>query len=306
MLHGYLRALANFAYVVDTGSITGAANRLGLSPSVISESVKTLEAKVGEPLLERRRTGVSPTARGLALAEEAHRVVDALNRALGTEDGANEPLVGVMRISLPVEIAHGWFSDAIGGLMAVHPDLELHLMAEDTPSDYGKYARDLYIRVSPKVDHPDLTAIVTAPVDIVLVGHPKLLAGIAPDDIQALQDLPYLGSTETTGPGHLKVGHGKESMSLTFEKVLRVSDLGARLGLLRAGIGTMGCLRPSVAADLDAGRLIELRPGQIGPGQVHCIIGSPHRRTPIRVRRVAEALAQGLSGATLAKDRMPP
>ncbi len=300
MLHGYLRPLANFAHVVETGSITGAANRLGLSPSVISESVKTLEARVGEPLLERRRTGVSPTARGLALAEEARQVVDALDRALGTEDAADGPMTGVMRISLPVELAQGWFDRALFGLMEAHPDLELHLMVEDAPADYAKHARDLFVRVSPKTSHPDLVPLYTAPVDIVLVAAPRLASQATPGDVEKIQTLPYLGSPETSGSGKLTVRTAQGPLSMVFPQVLRVSDMGARLGLLRAGLGIMGCLRPSVAADLEAGRLIDLKPGQIGPGHVYAIIGSPRRRTPARVRRVAEALAEDLPGATLA------
>ena len=297
MLHGYLRPLANFAHVVEVGSITGAANRLGLSPSVISESVKTLEARVGEPLLERRRTGVHPTERGIALAEEARRVVAALDRALGVEEAEDGPLSGVMRISLPTELGQGWFDAAFAALMQDHPGLELHLMIEDTPADYTKFSRDLFVRVGVKRDYADLTTLASAPAEIVLVASAELVRGVMPGDLEAIQRLPYLASPDKSGPGTL----GVQGQTLTFPKVLRVTDIGVRLGLLRKGIGAMGCLRPSVAEDLAEGRLVELAPGQLGPGHAHTVIGSPHRRPPRRVRRVAEALALALPGATLAK-----
>jgi len=280
MLYGYLRHLANFAHVVEVGSITGAANRLGLSPSVVSESVKTLEARLGEPLLERRRSGVHPTARGLSMAEEARRIVDALDRALGGEEETEGPLTGPLRISLPSELAHGWFDRALHKLMADHPDLDLKLLLEDTPADYSKYGRDLFIRVGLKAEYSDLRTLAHATAEIVLVAAPKLAAHITPGDLAAIQTLPFLASTEKTGAAEMRIRMDGPAKTLRFPHVLRVSNIGARLSMMRAGLGAMGCLRPSVNDDIEAGQLIDLVPGQSGFAKVHAVIGSPHRRHP--------------------------
>ena len=66
-MDGYLRHLANFARIVDAGSLTGAANQRGVSPSAMSDSVRILETHFGIPLLERRRSGVVPTGKGGAV-----------------------------------------------------------------------------------------------------------------------------------------------------------------------------------------------------------------------------------------------
>ncbi|MEL7026415.1 MAG: LysR family transcriptional regulator [Pseudomonadota bacterium] len=61
---GYLRHLANFARIIEAGSVTGAANRAGVSPSQMSESLKVVEAYFGAPLVERHSQGVRPTSLG--------------------------------------------------------------------------------------------------------------------------------------------------------------------------------------------------------------------------------------------------
>lgn len=69
-----LRSLNHFLACLRHGSLTGAAEELGISQPALSKTLKRLEAAVGAPLLERGRFGVTPTPFGEALAARAETI----------------------------------------------------------------------------------------------------------------------------------------------------------------------------------------------------------------------------------------
>lgn len=70
-----VRRMALLAAVLDTGSMTAAAEELNYTPSAVSQQLRRLEAEVGQPLLHRRARGVAPTEAGAVLADHARRIL---------------------------------------------------------------------------------------------------------------------------------------------------------------------------------------------------------------------------------------
>ena len=254
-MHGYLRHLANFAYVVEAGSITSAARRLDISPSVISESVKILETRIGEPLLERRRNGAVPTTRGAALAEEANTIVQSLDRALGPADGQN--LTGRVRISLPGEIAEACAPGAMRSLNQTAPSVAVDLFVEDKLEDHTRFARDLYLRVGPARDYDQFKTLWTMPIPIVQIA--------------------------SSDPSLLAVSND-----------LTCNDARTRIKLARAGIIETYCLGPAVTEGLAVGDLRSVTPKR-PPPDIWAVAGTPHRRASQSISAVANAFEVALS-----------
>ncbi|WP_018687412.1 LysR family transcriptional regulator [Ahrensia kielensis] len=75
------KLLKDLAIVVKTGSISRAAERLGITQPTMTRSIKLLEDKTGEAVLERTRHGVRPTQLGLRLAEIGNRIIDESENA---------------------------------------------------------------------------------------------------------------------------------------------------------------------------------------------------------------------------------
>jgi DNA-binding transcriptional LysR family regulator len=71
-----LRQLAALAAVVETGTFTGAAARLGVSQAAVSRCVATLETQLGVRLLHRTTRQVAPTPLGVRVTAQARRVLD--------------------------------------------------------------------------------------------------------------------------------------------------------------------------------------------------------------------------------------
>ena len=93
--------MRSFLAVVDTGSVTAAAHRLGRTQSAVSLQVKRLEDSLGQPLFNRQSRGVVVTARGEQLLPYARRVVALLSEAAIAL--REKPLVGPVRVGIPGE-----------------------------------------------------------------------------------------------------------------------------------------------------------------------------------------------------------
>ncbi|HET7901424.1 MAG TPA: LysR family transcriptional regulator [Candidatus Nanopelagicales bacterium] len=76
-----IRRLQVLAAVVDTGSVTAAATRLGYTPSSISQQLSTLERETGVPLFEKNGRGIRATDAGLLLAEHASTILRTVEEA---------------------------------------------------------------------------------------------------------------------------------------------------------------------------------------------------------------------------------
>lgn len=88
--------------VVETGSLQAAAKSLRISRAALRTRIEELEARVGQPLLDRGRLGTLPTPAGEALAGRGRVLVQqarALLAAVG--EVGNEP-AGLMRVNAPV------------------------------------------------------------------------------------------------------------------------------------------------------------------------------------------------------------
>lgn len=76
-----LRGLRVFVALEETGSVIGAAARIGGSPSGVSQHITTLEAAVGARLFDRKAKPVSLTPAGQMLRHHAHRILSVVSEA---------------------------------------------------------------------------------------------------------------------------------------------------------------------------------------------------------------------------------
>lgn len=77
-----LRYLRYFVAVAEERSITSAATRLRVAQPALSRQLRALEAEIGSSLMERTSRGVMLTEAGLAFAEDAQRILAAVDDAV--------------------------------------------------------------------------------------------------------------------------------------------------------------------------------------------------------------------------------
>ncbi|MEO0325975.1 MAG: LysR family transcriptional regulator [Myxococcota bacterium] len=138
--------LALLEALLDAGTASGAAKRLGVEQSTVSRRLAALEERVGQPLFVRATSGLVATP----LAERLGRSARALGGALRAaervlEDGDAEPS-GLVRVALPEAFAHFVITPRLRGLAERYP--ALRIAVDDGPDvvDLGRVEAHLAVR----------------------------------------------------------------------------------------------------------------------------------------------------------------
>ena len=111
--------------IVETGSITRAAERLGYSQPGLTGMLNRLEQEIGYPVLQRGSGGVSLTEAGEALMPHVDRILRD-SRALEQAIADHRPEERrILRIGSYTSISRNWLPPVLKGFGAQFPDVQL-------------------------------------------------------------------------------------------------------------------------------------------------------------------------------------
>jgi DNA-binding transcriptional LysR family regulator len=167
--------LEAFLAIVDLGSQTAAARRLGRSLQAVGRSLAALEASVGVELVRRTTRRSGPTEAGLAFYRRLKPAMTEIAAArLEAANRRDEP-AGRLRIAAPVLFAPAHVVPAAAELMAHHPALEIELRVSDRPLDLVEEGIDVAVRIRELPDSA-LKARKVGELRLVVVGAPGYFA----------------------------------------------------------------------------------------------------------------------------------
>jgi len=139
-----LRAIGVFHAAARCGSISKAAEELGVTPSAVSQQIQALEVQLGTALMVKAGRGVALTEAGERyfelIVDEIERIADATNRVRGFR------AVTTLNIRATPTLASKWLLPRLPGFLDAHPGLEVHLDGTNEPTDFSKEGVDLEIR----------------------------------------------------------------------------------------------------------------------------------------------------------------
>lgn len=174
--------MRTFVEVADTGGVTAAARRLGISKSMVSRQLRRLEAELGVQLLARTTRGASLTEAGATFRDHAARVCAEIDVARETilPDGE---LRGLLRIAAPLSFGPTHFAPVLVEMARRHPHLRVHINFSDEVVDLAAGGFDCAIRLGYAKDTtlasyrvgPVFAAVVASPTYIKERGSPETL-----------------------------------------------------------------------------------------------------------------------------------
>jgi DNA-binding transcriptional LysR family regulator len=147
-----LESVAAFVSIVEAGSIAGAARRLGISKSVVSERLSELERVLGTRFVQRTTRRLSLTQDGKAFYGRARQILRDVDSAAAEVAERRGTLIGPLRISAPVSFGHLHLGPALFGLLAKYPGIELTLELDDRFVDVLAEGYDAVVRHGPVDD----------------------------------------------------------------------------------------------------------------------------------------------------------
>lgn len=162
-------------HVVQAGTVSGAAEALGVHHATVIRHIDALEARLGVRLFQRHARGYTPTEAGRALAQVG-RVTDEQFAQLGTRlSGAGQGIEGDLVITTLPPLAP-ILRPALAGLLTRHPDLTLHLRTERRIArlEYGE--AHVAVRAGSRPTEPDNVVQPLKPLRIALYASPAYAA----------------------------------------------------------------------------------------------------------------------------------
>lgn len=176
MHRGTLSDLTAFIAVADSLSFRGAGERLGVTPSALSHSMRQLEERIGTRLVNRTTRSVSLTDAGLRLLERLRPAFDQISNAMQDLDEARGRPVGRVRIYVSSSAAAAVIAPVWNRFLSTYPDVNLEIEVGEAPIDI--VARGFDAGIGPReLSAIDMVAVrATDPMKIAVVGAPSYFA----------------------------------------------------------------------------------------------------------------------------------
>jgi DNA-binding transcriptional LysR family regulator len=142
-----LNRLRHFVEVVESGSFTAAAKKLGLGKAIVSHQVAKLEEELGAALLVRTTRSLQMTEAGQRFYENAAEILAQAERAVQELQQEQEIPSGLLTVTAPEDYGQCVVARALMRLRAKYPKIKVNAVFTDEKLDQLKEKIDVSIRV---------------------------------------------------------------------------------------------------------------------------------------------------------------
>jgi DNA-binding transcriptional LysR family regulator len=231
----------SFLAVLDAGSLSGAAKRLGALQPTLSRQVAALETQLGAPLFERTGRGVAPTALALAIADDARAMQSGADRLRQRLTRQRARTTGTVRLTTSEIAACYLLPPVLAGLQQAEPDIQIEVVASNQIANLLRREADIAVRMV-RPAQASLVARKLADMNITACAHESYLARAGlprrPDDLLRHRLVGYdRDDTILRGAAALGLPIGRDHFALRTDDQIaygRMVAAGAGIGFVAA------------------------------------------------------------------------
>lgn len=279
-----LNGLPVFLALVEAGSFTAAAERLGCTKTRVSLQIRQLETRLGVTLFHRTTRRVQPTQAGEHLYRECRPLLAGLHEALAGVETDDHQLRGELRLTAPEDYAARLLGPAVVAFGRRHPELRIELRSGDRVSDMLREGIDLAFRLGWLKDSTLRSRRLGEFQQWVLASSDYLAERGTPAHPRELAHHDWVAFTPLPSPLTWTFQRGEEQCRVQVRARLEANATGALSALLAAGGGLSVMSDITAEAEIRAGRLVRvLEAWSLPAGGVHAVY-PPGRHLPARVR----------------------
>lgn len=299
-MNNALGDLQTFARAAELGSLTKAAQVLGLTPSAVSRSLQRLEERLHTRLLYRTTRSVTLTEEGARFHERVIRVLTDLEEAEAEAGGKSAAVAGLIHVSAAIAFGTHQLLPILPRLRERHPELRLDLDFTDRRVDLVAEGVDVAIRFGTLTDSSLIarkigwtTRIVcAAPAYLARRGVPKTPDDLARHDCLVFRD----AAVAHLNRWPFQTREGRREIDVTGP--YRVGDGETLYRLALDGLGVARTSRFVAEAALKDGRLVPLLEEWQVDDQTPLHAVYPQRRyLPPRISTFIDFLVESFGGA---------
>lgn len=250
-----LTLLETFIRIAERGSMTAAADDLGLSQPAVSRQLLELERQLGADLMRRTTHSLALTEEGEALMGEARDLLRGWDK-IGERINNDADLSGPIRVVAPIALGQ---RHALSGAIAfqqAHPNVSVSWKLTDAPIRFDEEGCDCWIKVG-TVPDDRLVVRTIGYVERIVVAAPEFAERAGSD----LSKLPWVTLNPFEGERVVLFERGGRKQSFRAVSRMNTNDILAQTEAVLAGLGAGIVPRWFVMGDLASGRLVELKPG---------------------------------------------
>ena len=236
--------LKTFHAAARTGSLTRAAEDLGISQSAVSRQIAALEDSMNLPLFHRHARGLTLTEEGQLLYKTAAEVNGRIAASLAAVQNTRQLPQGTLRVSSPISLGSNWLTTVLPEFIDQYPDIEMQLFLEDGEHDLMDFDVDCALRPWPSTQG-DLIERKLGRITQSLYASPGYLAKHgAPTSAQDLDNHAVVAFGDLT-PGKLQSANwvleaGREPGQPPRQPIISVNNLHGIMRAAESGIGLAG------------------------------------------------------------------
>jgi DNA-binding transcriptional LysR family regulator len=290
-----LNRLAYFVAVVDAGSFTRAAERLGITKAVVSQQVMRLEEALKTSLLVRTTRRVEPTEAGRLFYAHCSTILQDVGQAFAALAESGAKPTGVLRVAAPNDFGTSVLAGIATEFSRRHAECHVELLLGDERIDLVAKQIDLSIRVG-WLDDSSLQARRIGSFQQLLVATPEVARQIKASSPSALASAPFVANSALRNPLDWQFSRGTtQRQSLTVRPRLTINATPAVLAAVLAGGGVSILPDYLVAAPLRAGQIVQLLPDwSLPPGGIHAVFPASRYR-PMKTSAFIDVVIQSIA-----------
>ena len=284
-----------FDAIADTGSLSAAARRLGLTPMTVSRRLAALESELGVRLFHRTTRAVSLTAEGEIFLPFAATLLQASEEARACLKSSAGTASGVLKVTAPTVFGQSVIMPLLPALLAEHPALRIDLTLSDSIVDIVGLGIDVAIRIATLRDSaliarplaPNPRVLCASPAYLKRYGTPTTMEALTNHRRIALHGMPYWP--------FMRAG---EAVAIRADGVFSANSVEAVRTACREGLGMAMLTYWDVRDDLAAGNLCLLELADAMPEQLFITALLPTRQhVPHRVGIFLQRLEAALKAS---------
>ncbi|VXC48165.1 LysR family transcriptional regulator [Massilia sp. 9I] len=276
----HLAELQLFIQTAQLGSLTKAAQNLGLLVATASASIKRLERTLECRLFERSTRSMRLTPQGESFLRYARDAVDTLDRGIVLLREGAQNISGLLRISAPSDVGRHVLQPWLDEFQERHPELRVHLQCVDRFVDIFQEPFDMTFRYGRLRDSSYISQTLGANRRVIVASPSYLARHGLPGRIEDLADHNCLiHGLDAGGFNTWRLTDRRRAVQVKVHGN-RSSDDGALIHAWAvAGAGIAYKSRLDVHAELANGRLVNLFPHLLGEDWPLRVV-YPHRASP--------------------------
>jgi DNA-binding transcriptional LysR family regulator len=289
--------LRAFVAVVEAGSFTAAADRLGIAKSATSRRIASLEGRLGVQLLQRTTRRLNLTDTGRSFYERSARILADLDEAEAAVHQEHGELRGKLRIAMPLSFSISHMCKPIAEFTRTYPKVIFDLDLNDRRVDLVQEGMDLALRIGHLSDSSLIarslfdshTVVCASPTYLAEHGEPKTV-----EDLSEHHCLVYGNMSDPTR----WVGRDKEGIEHRVEVRATLSASSGDFLSQLAASGRGIVIQPTFIAGalIRRGELKPLLTDYQWPSVPAYAVYPPTRHLSFRVRTFIDFLVDYFSG----------